>query len=185
MNVVPRLASANQRSALLAAGGYALALALLLFVGVSGCASLWQSWTDYSSAEQNLKQLRARKGLAGLRFTTQPPAGSAYIEGQTATVGGAALQQRIGAVITDAGGSVLSSELDLREAGADGGRLVLVVACDIDQNALQRALYEIEAGMPVLTIDRLSTQTAPGDEKSAAPRLRVQLSISGVWRASS
>ncbi len=170
------------RNSLLAAAGYAVALALLLYVGGSGFASLWQSWSGYTSAAENLDHLRGRKGLAGLRFTTQPPAGAAYIEGQTATVAGAALQQRVGAILAEAGGSVLSSELDLREAGANGGRIGLVVVCDVDQNALQRALYEIEAGMPVLAIDRLSAQTAPGEEKSPAPRLRAQFSISGQWR---
>ncbi|HMN72270.1 MAG TPA: type II secretion system protein GspM [Rhodoblastus sp.] len=182
MNPV-RLALGQSRNSLLATAAYAAALALLLIVGASACAALWQSWSNYSSAAENLEQLRARKGLAGLRFTTQPPAGSAYIEGQTATVAGAALQQRIGAVLSEAGGSVLSSELDLHEAGAEGGRVALVVACDIDQPGLQRALYEIEAGMPVLMVDRLTAQTAGGDEKSAAPRLRAQIAVSGQWRA--
>lgn len=184
MNIVGRLARSQSRRALLATAAYLLALVLLLLVGVNACMGLWSSWSGYSSAAENLEHLRARKGLAGLSFTTQPPAGVAYIEGQTTTVAGASLQQRVGAVLAEAGGSVLSSELDLREAGAEGGRIGLVVACDIDQNALQRALYEIEAGMPVLTVDRLSAQVASGDEKSAAPRLRAQLSVSGVWRAS-
>ncbi|MFO1133992.1 MAG: type II secretion system protein GspM [Rhodoblastus sp.] len=184
MNIAGRLALPQSRNTLLAAAAYMVALVLLLLVGVNACMGLWSSWSGYSSAAENLEHLRARKGLAGLSFTTQPPAGSAYIEGQTTTVAGAALQQRIGAILAEAGGSVLSSELDLRDAGAEGGRIGLVVACDIDQNALQRALYEIEAGMPVLTVDRLSVQTAAGNEKSAAPRLRAQLSVSGVWRAS-
>lgn len=184
MSVAGRLALPRSRNTLLAAGAYVVALVLLLLVGFNACMGLWGSWSGYSSAAENLEHLRARKGLAGLSFTTQPPAGAAYIEGQTTTVAGASLQQRVGAILTEAGGSVLSSELDLREAGADGGRIGLVVACDIDQNALQRALYEIEAGMPVLTVDRLSAQTAAGDEKSSAPRLRAQLSVSGVWRAS-
>ena len=182
MKIAGRLGLVQPRKALLAAAAYAAVVALLLFVGASGCASLWSAWSNYSSAADNLEQLRARKGLAGLRFTAQPPAGSAYIEGQTATVAGAALQQRIGAILAEAGGAVLSSELDLREAAGDGGRIGLVVACDIDQVGLQRALYEIEAGMPVLALERLSAQTAAGDEKSVAPRLRAQLSIAGQWR---
>lgn len=177
------LANGPSRNALLATAAYALALGLLLAIGLGACASLWQSWSDYSSAADNLENLRARKGLAGLRFTTQPPAGSAYVEGQTATVAGAALQQRIGSTIAEAGGAVLSSELDLHGASADGGRIALTVTSDMDQPGLQRALYEIEAGMPVLTVDRLSVQTAGGEEKSAAPRLRVQISVSGAWRA--
>lgn len=184
MNVAGPLPLPQSRNTLLAAAGYLVALVLLLLVGVNACTSLWNSWSGYSSAAENLEHLRTRKGLAGLNFTTQPPVGAAYIEGQTTTVAGASLQQRVGTILAEAGGSVLSSELDLREAGADGGRIGLVVACDIDQNALQRALYEIEAGMPVLTVDRLTVQTASGDEKSAAPRLRAQVSVSGVWRAS-
>ncbi|MCB1541460.1 MAG: type II secretion system protein M [Rhodoblastus sp.] len=178
-----RFVFGDQRNAVLAALVYVVAFAVLLAIGVSASATMWQSWTRYSSAAQNLELLRAREGLAGLRLTTQPPAGSAYVEGQTATVAGAALQQRIGAIVAEAGGTVLSSELDLREAGADSGRIGLVIACDIDQIGLQRALYEIEAGMPVLTVGRLSAQTAPGDEKSPAPRLRAQLTLSGQWRA--
>lgn len=180
---VRRIPIAFDRATSLAALAYAAAVGLLLAIGLGACATLWQAWTDYSSAATNLEHLRAHKDLAGMRLTTQPPAGSPYIQGQTATVAGAALQQRIGAVLAQAGGAVVSSEVDLREAGADNGRIALLVACDLDQNALQRALYEIEAGMPVLTVDRLTAQTAPGDEKSAAPRLRAQLAISGQWRA--
>lgn len=185
MSFVARLSSRQSRNALLAALAFAMVFAVLLSIGVGACASLWQSWSEYSSAQDNLDRLRARKGLAGLRFTAPPPAGSAYLEGQTSTIAGATLQQRIGAIVTESGGAVVSSELDLREAGADGGRIVLVVACDIEQTALQRVLYDIEAGMPVLTVDRLSAQTAPGDEKSPVPRLRAQFSVSGVWRAPS
>jgi len=183
MKIASPLTLLRSRDSLLPAAAYAIVLAVLIIVGASACSSLWQSWSDYSFAAENLGQLRARKGLAGLRFTTEPPAGSAYIEGQTATVAGAALQQRLGAIVSEAGGSVLSSELDLRDAGADAGQIGLVVACDIDQNALQRVLYEIEAGMPVLAISRLTVQTAAGDEKSTAPRLRAQISVAGQWRA--
>ena len=180
---VQRLPIAFERKTALATLAYAAAIAALLAIGFGACATLWQSWTDYSSAAANHEHLRAHKALAGMHFTKQPPAGSAYIEGQTATVAGAALQQRIGAIVSEAGGAVVSSEIDLRAAGADNGRIALVVSCDLDQNALQRTLYEIEAGMPVLTMDRLTAQTAPGDEKSPAPRLRAQLAISGQWRA--
>jgi len=185
MNGAAFLASVDRRRSFLAATAFAFAVLMLLLVGAIACVNLWQSWTDYSSAEQNFVQLRQRTGLAGLRLAVAPPSGSAAIEGQTATVAGAALQQRIGALIASAGGAVLSSELDLREGAAEGGKIALVVSFDIDQNGFQRVLYEIEAGMPVLTVDRLNAQTAPGEEKSAMPRLRAQFSVSGVWRVGS
>ena len=85
---VQRLPIAFERKTALATLAYAAAIAALLAIGFGACATLWQSWTDYSSAAANLEHLRAHKALAGMHFTKQPPAGSAYIEGQTATVAG-------------------------------------------------------------------------------------------------
>ena len=89
---------------------------------------------------------------------TGAPTGSPFLEGQTVTVAGAALLQRVAAAVTSAGGSVLS---------------------EMEHSALQGLLYHIEAGMPFLFVDQLVAQ-AP----VAAPeggRTRVLLSVSGLW----
>ncbi|MDF0518086.1 GspMb/PilO family protein [Bradyrhizobium yuanmingense] len=58
--------------------------------------------------------------------------------------------QRVAAAVGDAGGSVQSSQVDLAGAQAKDGFVGLVVGCELEQSALQRLLYDLEAGMPFL-----------------------------------
>lgn len=185
-----RLTLDEFRGPLIAGASYAIAILVLLALGAASCLGLWRAYADYSASVALRDELRSRKGLAGLHFTTEPPAGSPYIEASTATVAGATLQQRVDALIAEAGGSVASSELELQDQGADSGRIGLVVACDIDQDGLQRVLYELESGMPVLFVRRLAIQAVQADgqadgqaEGQARPvRIRAQIGLSGQWR---
>jgi general secretion pathway protein M len=134
------------------------------------------------AAENLLAQLEGRSSLASKDGVTPfgtAPAESPFLEGPTVTVAGAALLQRVGGAITQVGGNVLSSQVDLEKADSKDGWIGLVVSCDIDQASLQKLLYDLEAGMPFLFIDQLVVQ-APvnGVEQS---RMRVLLTVSGQW----
>jgi general secretion pathway protein M len=107
------------------------------------------------------------------------PAGSPVLEGKTATVASAALLQRIIDTITRAGGTVISSEIERQGAQSKDGYVTASATCELEQAALQKVLYEIEAGMPFLFVDRLVAQapTPPAENK----RLHVVLAVSGLW----
>ena len=105
--------------------------------------------------------------------------GSPFLEGQTVTVAGAALLQRVADAVTRFGGNVLSSQVELQGTQAKDGYISLIASCEIDQTALQRLLYDVEAGMPFLFIDQLVAQ-APAAAGEGG-RMRVLLSVSGLW----
>jgi general secretion pathway protein M len=134
--------------------------------------------------EDMLSQLEGRSLFArkddGSPFGTAP-AGSPFLEGKTVNVAGAALLQRIATAIGRLGGNVLSSQIDLQRADAKDGWIGLVVSCEIEQPALQKLLYDIEAGMPFLFIDQLVVDAPTSAAQST--RMRVLLGVSGQWLA--
>ena len=114
-------------------------------------------------------------------LTAPWPAGSPVLDDKTATAASATLLQGITDVITRAGGTVISSEIERQGAPSKDGYVTVMATCELEQALLQRVLYDIEAGMPFLFIDRLDVQapTEPGDNA----RMHVVLTVSGLWGA--
>jgi general secretion pathway protein M len=109
-------------------------------------------------------------------------AGSSFLEGDTVTVAGAALLQRVVGTVTRHGGNVLSSQLDLQGTESRDGFLSVIANCDLEQGALQQVVYDLEAGMPFLFVDQLAVQ-APSDSTGlSGGKLHVLISVSGQWQ---
>jgi general secretion pathway protein M len=146
-------------------------------------ASLQERYAARDSAQALLDQIegRGRAGIATPAGAVMP--GSPFVEGQTLTVAGAALQQRIGSAVKAVGGNVLSSQIDLQGTDSKKGFLSLTASCEVEQPALQQLLYDLEAGMPFLFIDQLTVQApqAIGSAETAA-RMRVLIGVSGQWQ---
>jgi general secretion pathway protein M len=162
-----------------AATAYAALVVVLLVVTISSIADVLSQRATVAATTAMLEQLQGRRApAAGARSDAGVPSGSAFLEGTTVTVAGAALLQRVAAAVTKAGGNVLSSQLDLQGPNAKTGFVSMVANCEMDQSALQSLLYDLEAGMPFLFIDQLDIQVAvPGDGK-----LRFLLGVSGQWQ---
>jgi general secretion pathway protein M len=136
-------------------------------------------------AEDMLAQLEGRSPLGGTdgrAVLAGAPTGSPFLEGQTLTVAGAALLQRMGGAVGRIGGNILSSQVELQKPDSKDGWISLVVSCEIEPASLQPLLYDLESGMPFLFIDQLAVQ-APvvGVE---GERMRISLSVSGFWGGS-
>ncbi len=100
------------------------------------------------------------------------------------TVAGAALLQRVAAAVAEVGGTVQSSQGDVLGTQAKDGFVGLLVSCEMEQPALQKLLYDLEAGMPFLFVDQLDVQvpqTTVANEGVAA-RIRVVFSVSRQWQ---
>lgn len=117
---------------------------------------------------------RSHGGTKDLR-----PPGSPFLEGQTVTVASAALLQRITSSITNAGGTIISSEIAQQGMQSKDGYVTAIANCELAHEALQRVLYDIEAGLPLLFIDQLVVQTSSAPQESG--RLRVQITVAGLW----
>jgi general secretion pathway protein M len=158
---------------------------LLLMAGLS-IADVFAHRQALAQTSDLLDQLRGRKGAAknAAAALAEHP-GTPFLEGPTVTVAGANLLQRVAAAVSNVGGSVQSSQVDVSGAQTKNGFVGLVVSCELEQPALQKVLYDLEAGMPFLFIDQLDVQVPQTTTLSdaATGRVRVILGVSGQWQA--
>jgi general secretion pathway protein M len=166
--------------------GYAALIMGLAVIAWLALTSLAGDYADYAAAADLLDRLEGRKPSSEASGLASGPAGSPFLEGRTVTVAGAALQQRVVAAVRDAGGNVLSSQVDLQGSQARQGYVSLSTNCEVGQGALQKLLYDLESGMPFLFIDQLVVQmpqTGGGaGVVTEAARMRVQIDVSGQWQ---
>jgi len=165
-----------------AATAYVAVVLVLGVVAWMATADLLDRRAAAAQAEELLAQLeRGRPGAATPR-EADAPQGSPFLEGQTVTVAGAALLQRVAGAVTRANGSVLSSQVDVKEAQQKAGLISMVASLEITQPDLQKLLYDIEAGMPYLFVDQLSVQAPDTVTRGEGGRLRVVMGVSGQWQ---
>ncbi|WP_257167093.1 type II secretion system protein GspM [Bradyrhizobium sp. SRS-191] len=107
--------------------------------------------------------------------------GSAFLEGSSVTVAGAALVQRVNEVVSRHGGSVSSSQLDVQSPPAKARQISVSANFEADQAALQPILYDLEAGMPCLFVDELVAEGG-GSAAAASGKLRIMMTVSGQWQ---
>jgi general secretion pathway protein M len=169
-------------SPILAAAIYVGLVAVLLFIVVTSIMDVVDQRGDVAAASAMLEQLEGRKVAAhgGAAGDATMPSGSAYLEGATVTVAGAALLQRVAGAVVKFGGNVLSTQLDLQGQQTRTGFLSMIASCEIEQPQLQQLLYDLEAGMPFLFVDQLVVQTPLAE--SGNGKLRILLAVSGQWR---
>jgi len=165
-----------------AAAAYAALIVVLLFVIWAAISDLLDRRRTVNAAADMLARLEGRGPAAraeGGTVTGPVPAGSPFLEGQTVTVAGAALLQRVASAVTQVGGSVLSSQVELQGTQSKDGFVSLIASCEMDQASLQTLLYDLEAGMPFLFVDQLVAQAPVSTSEGG--RTRVLLAVSGLW----
>jgi general secretion pathway protein M len=169
-----------------ATAAYFALVLVLLVVAWYAAADLLDRRQVVADAEALLAQLeRGRQTAAAPSTATgDAPQGSPFLEGQTVTVAGAALLQRVAGAVTRVGGNVLSSQVDVKEAQQKAGLVSLVASCELAQADLQKLLYDLEAGMPYLFVDQLTVQAPDTVTRGEGGRLRVVLGVSGQWQGS-
>src|SRR5262245_3020215 len=170
------------RSPLIAVTVY-LALMTALAVAVWGAmADVLEHRSAVAAARDVLEQMERRKPapLNASDGDTIVPPGSAFLEGPTVTVAGAVLLQRVAAAVTKAGGTILSSQVELQ--GPQPGLIGVITSCELDQPELQPLLYDLEAGMPFLFVEQLAVQAPIAASGTREGRLRVQLTVYGQWQ---
>jgi len=132
----------------------------------------------YQARNASLEMLSRYENRSQLTSKQGPP-GSPFLEGQTLTTASAALLQRIATIIANAGGTLVSSEIVQRGTQAKDGYVTALANFELEQESLQKVLYELEAGLPYLFIDQLQIQTPL--EAGQGGRLRLLLGVTGFW----
>ena len=170
---------------LLAVAAYAAAVGVLLAMAWSGGADILDRRHAIATASDLLAQLEGRKPsplAAAGAAAAQIPAGSPFLEGQTLTVAGAGLLQRVADAVNKVGGNVLSSQVDVQGVQAKDGFVSVLASCEIDHAALQRLLYDLEAGMPFLFLEQVVAQSPQTASPQEGGRMRLLLAVSGRWQ---
>jgi len=162
---------------------YLCLVVVLLFAAGSALLDLVSQRDDVASSAAMLEQLEGHKPAAarGQPGDAMMPSGSAFLQGATVTIAGATLLQRVAGAVTKFGGSVLSTQLDLKGSQSRAGFLSMIASCEIDQTELQKLLYDLEAGMPFLFVDQLVVQAPLASAGAGGGRLRILLAVSAQW----
>jgi general secretion pathway protein M len=157
-----------------------LAISLLLVVDIREKAA------EIAAAQMRLDELseRSRLSASGTTASNAAVSGSPFLDGQTITVAGAALQQRLETAVAKAGGALMSSQVELDGPDAKNGFVGLTASMEVSQPAVQTILYDIEAGMPYLFVDKLSIQSPEVFGESESGRMRMTVGVIGQWRSS-
>ena len=185
MTAITTLRKTFSDSPLLAAFAYAGVVVALVFIVVTSAADVLARRADVASAETMLEQLDGRRSAATRSSSgdVSIPSGSAFLEGDTLTIAGATLLQRVDGAVVKFGGNVLSSQVDLKGSQSKAGFISMIASCEIDQAELQKLLYDLEAGMPFLFVDQLVVESTTSSSTSGEGKLRVLLAVSGQWRS--
>jgi general secretion pathway protein M len=171
------------RFPLVAAIGYAAVVTAFL-------VTTWLYVSDFLERRQAvattgdiLSHLEGRKSSSSRGAdNTAFMAGSPVLEGPTVTVAGAALLERVAGAVTRVGGNILSSQVDLQGAQSKNGFVKVSVECEVDQPSLQKLLYDLEAGMPLLFVDQLVAQAPETGTSMVREKMRVSILVSGQWQ---
>ena len=173
-------------------GRFPLAAAICYVVVIIAClATTWVYIFDYLEQRQGLaatsdilSQLEGRNPTSRNANAngTAVVAGSPVLEGPTVTVAGAVLLQRVAGAVTRVGGNILSSQVDLQGAQSKNGFVRASIDCEVDQPSLQRLLYDLEAGMPLLFVDQLVAQAPEAAASGLRGKMRVSILVSGQWQ---
>jgi general secretion pathway protein M len=178
-------------TALRSIGGYitrAPIVAGLIFLALitAACLTTLSMLTDIAeqyrvrnASLEKLSQFEGHGQFSSENVGRARPPGSPFLKGQTATVASAALLQQITTIITNAGGTIVSTEMVQQGAQSKDGYLTAIANCELEQDALQKVLYDIEAGLPFLFVDQLAVQASSGPGESG--QLRVTLGVAAQW----
>jgi general secretion pathway protein M len=173
------------RSPLIAVVLYAAVIGGLIATAGLAVANILDHQRALAQTSDLLDQLQGRRarGAGASPLAAEHP-GTPFLEGPTVTVAGATLLQRVAVAVSNVGGTIQSSQVDILGTQAKDGFVGLLVSCEMEQPALQKLLYDLEAGMPFLFVDQLDVQVpqTTAANETAAGKIRVVLGVSGQWQ---
>jgi general secretion pathway protein M len=171
------------RTSALSVFAYGLSICVCLLLIWLSLDSLIARYAAYSAMADRLALLESRlpAGSGPVEATGEAPQGTPYLEGDSLTIAGAALQKRVTSAIEEDGGTVLSSQIELQPEESATDRVSLLISFEVEQEGLQKILYNLEAGAPLLLIDRLAIQS-PSSAQEQSTRLRITMSVTGQWQ---
>jgi general secretion pathway protein M len=169
--------------------GLALTILAALLLGVYGFA-VEPFISDFKRDSQSIDQLHmvlARYEKAGRELpdlTTRleelrqrGPAQAGYLDGQNETVTAAILQDRLKSLVQSHGGMLKSTQVMAGKDDGEAKRVTVRGEMIATVATLQRVIYDLEAGLPILFIDNLDVRTIVRSRGAADPDQDTQIEI--------
>jgi hypothetical protein len=169
-------------------------LAALLVVGLMiALPALWIVWSLMAASavaaanrdqSDTVESLRARlSALTASANGALENTASVYLPGKSTAIAGAALQRIVATTVEGAGGKVVQSEIARSEtAEQEQGTVNLRAEFATDIIGLQRIVFELETGAPILMVQAITVETADkGATGGENPGLSVVLLVRGYW----
>ena len=187
----PRAASLSRQ----ARGALAVLAAAIAALGLWGYAGLADLGERGRAIKQKKSELAALIQRTGAKGGAKAGLADPFLGGANASLASNALQERVVGVIEEAGGNVVSVNVEPPSGAAPAGspvpagrRLVLQASAEMTIDGLQRMLHRLEGETPALIIENLlvDRRSAAGgelDDPTKPTRLRVDVRIAGFARA--
>ena len=137
---------------------------------------------------ETLESLQSRlTALSASANSAKANLASVYLPGKSQAIAGAALQRIIATTVEGAGGRVVQSEITRGAAPGEEpepGAVSLRAEFDTDIVGLQKIIFALETGAPILTVQSLTVEAGNNTSADATnPGLSVVLMIRGNWEA--
>ena len=174
-------------------------LALLVVGLMVGIPALWIGWSLNAASEtveanriqsETLGSLRARLNALNSGSNSAEAQASVYLPGETPAIAGAALQRLVSNTVEGAGGRIAETEIARSESEAEGqeaepGAVSLRVSFETDIAGLQRIVFQLETGAPILMVRTLTVEAKDATATAAteSPALNVVLLVRGYREA--
>ena len=166
-----------------------LVVALMIVVPV--LFIVWSLSAAQVTAQSNRDQvdtvtsLEARlAALAASAKGAEANTASVYLPGQSPAIAGAALQRLVATTVEAAGGRMVQSEISRPDnPDQEQGTVSLRAEFDTDIVGLQRIVFDLETGAPLLMVQALTVETADREVDNTNPGLSVILLVRAYWEA--
>lgn len=174
--------------------GTLLVVALMVLI-----PALWIGWSFTAasalaeanrSQSETLESLKLRlAALSAGASGAEAQAASVFLPGETPAIAGAALQRLVSDTVEGAGGRLAESEISRTEGEvpgqeADPGAVSLRVSFETDIVGLQRIVFALETGAPILMVQTLTIEAKEAASAEAeSPMLSVVLLVRGYTEA--
>jgi hypothetical protein len=146
------------------AGGALAALVLAVFL-IGGGLFVGKTVVDAKNLEADaitseLEVLQKRLQTPSRAVARSSGAENAFLEGASLALAANSLQQRIARLIEASGGTPQSIGIDPPDADDDaaGRRVVVQASFEIDNDGLQKFIYQLESQRPVVLVDTLDVR---------------------------
>jgi len=111
---------------------------------------------------------------------------SVYLPGKSPAIAGAALQRIVATTVDGAGGHVVQAEIARGETSEqqEPGAVNLRAEFETDINGLQKIIFDLETGAPILMVRTLTIEAKDNTATDVTnPGLSVILLVRGYWEA--